>query len=260
MSSFPNISRREAIRFAALSAAGWMTPGVFAEQLATPSLTEGPFYPDKLPLDTDNDLIIVNDAVRPAIGEITHLSGVVSDLKGNPLRNAFIEIWQVDNNGVYLHSRSDGSQKRDSNFQGYGRFLTDSKGQYYFRTVKPVPYPGRTPHIHLAVSQNGRRLFTTQLLIKGHPQNERDGVFNDVRDPKLRELLLVNFNPLEGSKIGELTARFDVILGATPVDNPDKISGGIGKPEGGGPGAGPGGPGRPPRGRPDQGPRRTPPR
>ena len=94
---------------------------------------------------------------------------------GSPIRNAFVEIWQCDNNGAYLHAGSGNADKRDSNFQGYGRFLTDSKGNYYFRTIKPVPYPGRTPHIHIAVSLNGHRVFTSQILIKGSPRPKSQG-------------------------------------------------------------------------------------
>src|SRR5262245_23666991 len=85
-----------------LSAALFTVPGAFAEELVrTPEQTEGPFYPDHLPLDTDYDLIIVNDAATPAVGEVTHLSGRILDAKGDPIRNALVEIWQVDNNGVY---------------------------------------------------------------------------------------------------------------------------------------------------------------
>ncbi len=113
-----------------LGAALCAVPGAFAEELLrTPRQTEGPFYPDKLPLDTDNDLLIVNDAITPAVGEITHLSGRILDAKGEPIRNALVEIWQVDNNGVYLNSR-DTHAARDKNFQGFGRFLTGSSGEY----------------------------------------------------------------------------------------------------------------------------------
>ncbi len=220
-----------------------------ADLAATPELTEGPFYPDKMPLDTDNDLIILNDGITPALGEVTHLSGRVLTLDGTPVRNAIVEIWQVDNNGVYIHTRdSNNNGRRDANFQGYGRFLTDAGGAYYFRTIKPVPYPGRTPHIHFAVSRNGRRLLTTQLLINGHPQNERDGVFRSAGDEAARRSLLADFKPLEGSATGELTAGFDIVLGLTPQDAADgTIRGGIGKSRmrtGRGPG-GPGGPGSP---------------
>jgi protocatechuate 3,4-dioxygenase, beta subunit len=221
--------RREFLRGAAITAAGlavpsfWNTPGAFAEALLlTPRQTEGPFYPNHLPLDTDNDLIVVNDATTPAIGEITHLSGRVLDANGNPLRNVVIEIWQVDANGVYLHTSDRFGQRegnRDANFQGFGRFLTGSTGEYYFRTVKPVPYPGRTPHIHFKLKRPGERDFTTQCYLKGHPQNERDGVFRGIRDAKARESVAIDFAPLPDSKIGELAARFDVVLGSTPGES-----------------------------------------
>src|SRR6266704_2140061 len=114
-------SRRGFLRQLTLSAALFTVPGAFAEELVrTPKQTEGPFYPDHLPLDTDNDLIIVNDSLTPATGEITHLSGRILDGRGDPIRNALVEIWQVDNNGVYLHTKENQS-KRDSNFQGFGR-------------------------------------------------------------------------------------------------------------------------------------------
>src|SRR5882724_9288820 len=91
----------------ALGAAVISTRGAFAAELVrTPRQTEGPFYPDKLPLDTDNDLLIINDGITTAVGEITHLSGKILDSRGDPLRNALVEIWQVDGHGVYLHSRS----------------------------------------------------------------------------------------------------------------------------------------------------------
>lgn len=224
------VSRRTFLGVAACTAAG--ASRSFAEHLiATPRVAEGPFYPDKPPLDTDNDLLLVNDAITPAVGEITHLSGRILGPTGSPIRNAFVEIWQVDGNGVYLHSADRRRARADDHFQGYGRFLTDAEGRYYFRTIKPVPYPGRTPHIHYAVSKNGRRVFTTQLFIKGHPQNDRDFLFRGIRDPKQRELLLADFTPIADSKIGELAATFDVVLGATPEDPEDSVKGGVGKPE-----------------------------
>lgn len=234
-------------------AALFTTPGLFAEELAlTPRVTEGPFYPDKMPLDTDNDLILLNDSITPALGEITHLGGRILTTTGAPVRGAVVEIWQVDQHGVYLNTRdTNHSGRRDANFQGYGRFLTDAGGTYYFRTIKPVPYPGRTPHIHFAVSKNGRRIHTTQLLINGHPQNEDDGVFRSAGDEAARRRLLADFKPLADSRIGELTANFDIILGLTPEDphGDGHVHGGIGKSEMAGRTGGPGGPGGPPRGR-----------
>ena len=201
----------------ACGAAAFTARGAFAEELVrTPSQTEGPFYPNKLPLDTDNDLLIVNDGTTPAVGEVTHLSGRILDARGNPLRNALVEIWQVDNNGAYIHTKDPNRDKHDEHFQGYGRFLTSSSGEYYFRTIKPVPYPGRTPHIHVKVRRGEKELLTTQCYVKGHPGNERDGIYRGIRDPKARDSVTIDFAPVEGSRIGELAARFDVVLGFTP--------------------------------------------
>ncbi len=210
-------TRRHFLQGLTLGATAFLTPGVLADELMrTPLQTEGPFYPDKLPLDTDNDLLIINDGITPAVGEITHLHGRILDARGEPIRNALIEIWQVDNKGAYLHSGSANRGTRDTNFQGFGRFLTGSTGEYYFRTIKPVPYPGRTPHIHFAVKMKGREKFTTQCYVKGEPRNNNDGIFNSVRDPKARAALLVDFAPLKQSRIGELAAKFDIVLGLTP--------------------------------------------
>lgn len=192
-------------------------PGLMAEALTlTPKQTEGPFYPDKMPLDTDNDLIIINDALTPAVGTVAYLSGKVTDVKGNPLRNALVEIWQVDNNGVYIHSRGGSRDKLDSNFQGYGKFLTDSKGRYSFRTLRPSPYSGRTPHIHMAVSAKGQRKLTTQCYVEGEPKNQKDFILKRVKGSKERNSLIIPFNPLLNSKVGEVTARFDIVVGWTP--------------------------------------------
>lgn len=212
------VSRRKFLTQAAVAGSAlWTTRGAFAEELArTPAQMEGPFYPDKLPLDTDNDLIVINDQLTPAVGEITHLTGRILSSSGEPLRNALVEIWQCDSGGAYLHSRTGNRDKRDGNFQGFGRFLTGSSGEYYFRTIKPVPYPGRTPHIHFMVKRSGQEAFTTQCYIKGHPQNEKDFVFKSAGDQKARDLLSADFAPLEGSTAGELVAKFDIVLGHTP--------------------------------------------
>jgi protocatechuate 3,4-dioxygenase beta subunit len=195
--------------------------GAFAEQLArTPPLTEGPFYPPRLPLDTDNDLLIINDNITPAVGDVTHLTGRLLSSSGEPIRNAVIEIWQCDAKGVYIAQGN--TSARDSNFQGFGRFLTSSTGQYYFRTIKPVPYPGRTPHIHVKIKKGSKQLLTTQLFINGHEQNKRDGVLADVRDAVDRELVLVDFKPIKDSKIGELSAVFNIVVGVTPAESAER--------------------------------------
>jgi protocatechuate 3,4-dioxygenase beta subunit len=212
-----SFTRRYFIGTAAISTAALFTPGVFAEQLIqTPRQTEGPFYPDRLPLDTDNDLLVINDAITPAVGAVTYLSGRILDARGEPVRGAMVEIWQCDQNGAYIHSGSSNRERKDANFQGFGRFLTGAGGEYLFRTIKPVPYPGRTPHIHYAVRLKGREKFVTQCYIKGDPGNERDGVLRAIRDARARESVMVDFAPLRGARAGELAARFDIVLGFTP--------------------------------------------
>ncbi len=210
-------SRRAFLSTLTFGAAAFTTRGLFAEELyQTPRQTEGPFYPNKLPLDTDNDLLIINEATTPAVGEVTYLSGRILDAQGSPLRNALVEIWQVDNNGVYIHSKDPRREQHDNSFQGYGRFHTGSTGEYLFRTIKPVAYPGRTRHIHFKVSKAEKHLLTTQCYVKGEPLNAKDGIYRKMDDAKARDALTVDFRPLEGSRIGELTAQFDLVLGYTP--------------------------------------------
>jgi len=210
-------SRRDFLSTLALGATAFTTRGLFADELVrTPKQTEGPFYPNKLPLDTDNDLLVINDGITPAVGEVTYLTGRIVDAKGDPVRSALVEIWQVDNNGAYIHTKDPHGENHDKNFQGFGRFLTSSTGEYYFRTIKPVLYTGRTRHIHFKIKRGSKELLTTQCYVKGEPANERDGIYRSIRDPKARESVTVDFTPLPGSRIGELAARFDVVLGFTP--------------------------------------------
>ena len=79
-----------------------------------------------------------------------------------------------------------------------------------------MPYPGRAPHIHYKVKRGGKELLVTQCYIKGHPGNERDGIWRDIPEGKLRDSVTVPFAPIPNSKIGELAAKFDMVLGWTP--------------------------------------------
>jgi protocatechuate 3,4-dioxygenase beta subunit len=130
---------------------------------------------------------------------------------GEALADAKVEIWQCDAGGVYHHV-GEHSRGADPNFQGYGRAHTAGDGAFRFRTIKPVPYPGRTPHIHVIVgAANGRKL-TTQLYVAGEPQNERDGLFRSIRDAAARDSVLMHFRPAPQLEAGALLAESRLVL------------------------------------------------
>ena len=206
---------------AGIASAFFKVPGAFAEALAlTPEQTEGPYYPITLPLDTDNDLLAINSAITPAVGTIAYLSGRILDSGGSPIQDAHVEIWQADNTGSYIHPSSMGYASRDQYFQGFGRFLTGSAGEYLFRTIKPGLYPGRTRHIHMKVKVAGRQDLTTQVYIEGEPMNASDSVLQGIQNAQQRASVVVPFAAVPGSLVGALAARFDVVLGVTQASSP----------------------------------------
>jgi protocatechuate 3,4-dioxygenase beta subunit len=222
MLNHSKITRRQFMYTASLAAGFFVVPGAFAEELMraaalrqTAWVMEGPFYPEKLPLDMDNDLIVVDDSITPAVGEITQVAGRVLDARSDPVKDAVVEIWQVDHNAIYLAER-DSRSGFDPKFQGFGRFETGSSGEYRFRTIKPVVYPGRlAPHIHFKIKTPGRDPWTTQLYIKGYAGNQQDRIYRGIGDAKAQESVTVEFAPIKDSRIGELAAKFDIVLGFT---------------------------------------------
>lgn len=185
----------------------------------TPRQTAGPFYPrhpDELPLDDDNDLTRVIGRGSPAKGRHTDLVGRVMDTNGRPLPSVRLEIWQCDANGRYHHPRDRRQAPRDEFFQGHGHTMTGSDGDYRFRTIRPVPYPGRTPHIHAAVFPAGREPLVTQIYVEGEPRNAEDFLFNRVPAER-RSRVLAAFEPVDRPGV-ELEARFDLVIGATPSE------------------------------------------
>lgn len=182
----------------------------------TPRQTAGPFYPLALPPDSDNDLVHVTGRPGAAGGTIAQIGGRVLDRAGRPLAGTQVEIWQCDANGRYHHVR-DGRADRplDDNFQGYGRTATDQAGLYRFLTIRPVPYPGRTPHIHFAVSGRGFERLVTQMYIAGEADNDRDPVLLGVRDPGVRARLIVALRPAPEIAPSALTGTFDIVIGGS---------------------------------------------
>ena len=207
MSSHSGLRRRVVLGG---SAALLSAPLAAAQRALTPSQMLGPFYPVTPPLHKDNDLTLVEDSSVRADGQISDLSGRVLDMDGQPLAGLRVEIWQCDANGRYRHPRDRSDVEADPNFQGFGHTVTDAEGRYRFRTIRPVPYPGRTPHIHAAVIQEGARPFVTQIYVAGEPLNLRDGLFMRVPEA-LRPLLLADFVAVD-DPVATLSASFDFVL------------------------------------------------
>jgi protocatechuate 3,4-dioxygenase beta subunit len=184
------------------------------DEVITPGMITGPFYPDRLPDDQDWDLLRnggLESGSQPLIVE-----GVVRGVFGppaRPLRNATVELWQCDGSGRYIHSADRGTSPREEGFQGYGVVRTDDEGRYRFRTLRPPSYTAdagpygiitRAPHIHLAVTIGGVRRLTTQLFFTGDPLNDQDVELARIPEPDRQAALMTN--PVNG------VARFDMIV------------------------------------------------
>ena len=173
----------------------------------TPSQTEGPFYPVALPKDSDFDLLR-NGTQDYRRGKPAWVEGTVADLQGKPVAGAQVEIWQCDEAGHYHHPGDGG--KADPAFQGFGRLTVGADGKYRFRTIRPVAYSGRTPHIHVKVKLGTRELLTTQLYVADDPGNERDSLWRRL-DPQARAAITVPFKPASDG----LQATFPIVVAAS---------------------------------------------
>lgn len=179
----------------------------------TPQQTKGPFYPTQWAGDIDNDLVTVTGVDTRAMGKVLHIQGQILDVRGARLPDTMVEIWQVDNNGVYLHPNDNrGNRRVEKGFQGRGRTQTDRDGRYSFRTIRPVAYPGRTPHIHFHVKAPGRRALSTQLYFKGESKNKTDWLFKNAGDAETRAKLITDPQPYDQVEAGAQIGQFDIVL------------------------------------------------
>jgi protocatechuate 3,4-dioxygenase beta subunit len=209
MQDHPKLPARRRLILATVGLATATLPGIAAARIATPQQMRGPFYPDRMPLDQDNDLTRLMGG-DPSQGEITDLSGRVLDLDGMPITDALVEIWQCDANGRYIHSGDKGGRPRDPGFQGYGKTHSGSDGGYRFRTIKPVPYPGRAPHIHVAVTAPHRKRLVTQVYVDGARENSRD-FLRSLLSAEEQAAVTIPFRP-SSDDARRLTARFDILM------------------------------------------------
>jgi protocatechuate 3,4-dioxygenase beta subunit len=176
----------------------------------TPPQSLGPFYPSQLPLDSDSDLTFVEGRDGRAAGRVTNLHGQVFTVNGSPLPRAQIEIWQCDAFGAYHHPRDGGGI--DPFFQGYGKTIADDEGRYRFKTIKPVAYPGRAPHIHLRVSTSSKALVT-QIYVRGNAENHNDFLLNSISDEEARQSLVIVFEKDPVRATDDLVAIFNPVVG-----------------------------------------------
>lgn len=203
-----NYTRRSIAAALVALPAIWIGPHaqVAAERRLTPRQTEGPFYPVQLPGDSDFDLLR-NGALDYRKGQPVWIDGTVSDPRGERVAGAQVEIWQCDANGHYDHP-GDGARS-DRAFQGFGKVITGPDGRYRFRTIRPVAYSGRTPHIHVKVRLGRKELLTTQLYIQGDAGNANDVLWRNLRDFD-RDALTVPFVPTADGA----SATFPIVVAA----------------------------------------------
>lgn len=210
-------SRRKLLASLAMgSVAVSAAPRLFAQDAArreTADLIVGPFYPQVKPRDTDVDLTLIRGHRQRAAGQVVQLGGRVMNLRGEPLRNTRIDIWQANTNGRYTHPSDPNTQLAlDSDFQGYAVLRTDRDGRYAITTVKPGPYPTargdmRAPHIHFDIHGAVDRKVT-QLFFPNEPLNEQDRHLNSVRRP---ETVIANVSAPSSSG-SVLVASWDIVL------------------------------------------------
>jgi protocatechuate 3,4-dioxygenase beta subunit len=199
------------VSLAGLAATGAPWRAAAQARAATPRQTAGPFYPREFPADDDNDLVTVKGQPAIAKGELLLLTGAVVDASGKPLAGARVEIWQCNAFGRYHHPGDSSNAPLDPAFQGWGQFVTADDGTYRFRTIKPVPYPGRTPHIHFRVSGRNVPELVTQMYVEGERLNERDGLYGWL-DPRERAAVTVRLDRTADGKA--LAGRFEIVLRA----------------------------------------------
>lgn len=217
------LTRRQALALAGFGCGSFLIPPPVLAALnafvKTPPMTDGPFYPGAkdLPLDQDNDLTSFAGKSGVASGVLLDFSGRVMDDQGRAMKNTLVEIWQCNAFGRYHHSSDNNRAPLDPAFQGFGKVITDSEGRYRFRTIRPVAYPGRVPHIHVKVKSRSFGELTSQIFIEGESGNDRDFVLRSIRDEATRKRVMMTLKPAAPESGVKLVGEFDIVVGAMPT-------------------------------------------
>jgi protocatechuate 3,4-dioxygenase beta subunit len=213
--------RRRLVLGAGLGAAATLGFPRLALARGLPPMTDGPFYPSlsyrARSLDWDADLTTVRgrapdgQPLPRARGELLDLHGVVLDGASRPVDGAEIEIWQCDVHGSYRHPRGAG-ERIDAGFQGFGATRSDGRGGYRFRTIRPVPYSGRTPHIHVKLRHPAFGELTSQLFVAGDPGNAGDFLYRSLAEDDRRNVEMRLQRAVAGDAVAWVVER-DLIVG-----------------------------------------------
>ena len=184
------------------------------------TLTEktGPVFGHDLIRKNDNDLTKQHEG--EALGERIFVHGRVVDEDGRPVRGALVEVWQANAAGRYRHKVDQHDAPLDPNFSGAGRFLTDHEGRYFFKTVKPGPYPWgnhynawRPSHIHFSFFGAGiLSRLVTQMYFPGDPLQPLDPIFNSISDENARNRLVSHLDMARAQPDYALAYAFDIVL------------------------------------------------
>jgi protocatechuate 3,4-dioxygenase beta subunit len=184
----------------------------------------GPVFGEDALEPYDADLTRQHDG--EPLGERIVVTGRVLGEDGRPIRGALVEVWQANAAGRYRHEVDRHPAPLDPSFSGAGRCLTDADGRYTFTTIKPGAYPWqnhpnawRPAHIHFSVFG---RMFTqrlvTQMYFPGDPLLPHDPIFNAVRDPRARGLLVARFDLQRTEPDWALGFEWDIVMRATPFE------------------------------------------
>ena len=168
----------------------------------------------------DNDLIRNFAKTGDPIGERILVHGRVLDENAKPVRCALVEFWQANAGGRYRHKNDTYLAPIDPNFGGCGRALTDNDGYYFFRTIKPGPYPWRNyvnswrpAHIHFSLFGTGfAQRLVTQMYFEGDPLIKICPIVNTIPDASAIERLIAPLDLNAAAPMDLLAYRFDMVL------------------------------------------------
>jgi hydroxyquinol 1,2-dioxygenase len=182
---------------------------------ATESTVFGPFFVEDAPRFENGD-----DIANGAPGEICAVAGLVLSTSGEPIPGARVDVWQADDAGLYDVQYADLADAR-----ARGHLFSNAEGKFWFRTIRPTPYPiptdgpvgrllraaGRSPmrpaHIHFRIVADGYETLTTHVFVADDPFLDTDAVFG------VKESLVA---PFVKSEDAHCTLEYDFVLAKEP--------------------------------------------